>query len=121
MIDDIRPPRPPKTKVAKKTAHHPPSHSRHEHRPEPEVDQPLSEIMPPIPEITIPIDEHGKSKLSKNPVKNLKNLHPKHWYNLNRTEKIMSLGGAFLIFVGAWLAIYFLIIKEGPAPISNTV
>lgn len=119
MIDDIRPPRPPKTKIAKKTAQH--LHHREEHKPAPETDQPLSEIMPPIPEITIPIDEHGKSKLSKNPIKNLKNLHPKHWYNLNRTEKFMSLGGAFLILVGAWLTVYFLVIKESPEPISNTV
>lgn len=119
MIDDIRPPRPHKTKIAKKPEPLSRSHPPHEHKPE--TDQPLAEIMPPIPEITIPIDEHGKSKLSKNPVKNLKNLHPKHWYNLNRTEKFMSLAGAFLIFIAAWLAIYFLLIKQSPEPISNTV
>jgi len=114
MIDDIRPPRPTKAKLAKKPAAAP--------EPKQEVDLPdLPEIMPPPPEVTIPIDEKGKSLLSKNPVKNLKNLHPKHWYNLSRTEKLLSLGSAFLILVAVWLAAYFLFIRPSPEPINNGV
>lgn len=113
-MEDIRPPRPPKTKIEKPKS--PPV------KPEPSTNEAgLDKIMPPKPEITIPIDEHGKSKLSKNPVKNLKHFHPKHWYNLNRIEKFMLLGGTLLILLTAGISAYVLYSQFVPQPLHEKI
>lgn len=114
MMEDIRPPRPPKTKIIKKPAV--------QAKTKQEVELPdLHDVMPPPPEITIPIDEKGRSRLSKNPVKNLKHFHPKHWYNLNRIEKLMLLGGSLLILIATALSAYVLYSQFVPQPLHEKI
>jgi len=116
MNDDIRPPQRPKIKTPKS----PPPESANPLPPKP--------ALPPKPDFVLedalakPERVRGASNFSKNPVKNLKNLHPKHWYNLSRAEKFMTLGGFFIILVAVWVAglvLYTHVVGEPPSIIVH--
>jgi len=99
MIDDIRPPQPQKPKHEPTPASPPPPAIA----PEPKADT----AMPP-PDATFKLDESGHIELPK---KNKRERLKHHWYNFNKIEKLMALGGTLLIILctiscALWVANY---------------
>ncbi|MDB5160929.1 MAG: hypothetical protein JWO96_309 [Candidatus Saccharibacteria bacterium] len=82
---------------------------------------PAPDLDMPLPEINIDLPKNPKPK-HKTVFARFMNFKPReHWYNLNRTEKIMTAAGILLVVAGLATAIYLLLIRQPATPVEHRV
>lgn len=105
MLDDIRPPGPPKTKTKKPK----------------EVSKPEPKAHMPKPEITIDLADKNP-KISSEPSRLAKMIRPhKHWYTMGKGDKITAVVGALLVVIGLGACVYFVFINKPKAILANNI